>query len=248
MNSVMQGFNFEKLSGKREKERERERGERKRERESHRRPPDFATVPAELLYTHRTESLPTSFPAKPPNFTANGRRTRPDRTSEVWRRFFPSTAGHRESALFRPFSGHTRLTALILSSSPAYPPKITAIGPPTRRDRSVFRRGVENLQTVISPPSDLRFAHRRSRWIALLTIYKSAKFHSKRPPSEITVPATVAGDVAARRKLLFRRVPRKFRPAPVRSVRPPEPKSDFRFHQFATVWENCGAETRKASR
>ena len=35
MNSVMQGFNFEKLSGKREKEREereRERGERKRER------------------------------------------------------------------------------------------------------------------------------------------------------------------------------------------------------------------------
>ena len=36
MNSVTQGFNFEKLSGKREKEREereRERGERKRERE-----------------------------------------------------------------------------------------------------------------------------------------------------------------------------------------------------------------------
>ena len=123
MNSVKQGFNFEKLSGKREKEREereRERGERKRERER-------ATAGHRILPLFRPSYCTRAGQkACPPHFRQNlqiSRRTAAGRARigrpKFGGDFSPSTAGHRESALFRPINS-TR--AIHPASSPQVRP------------------------------------------------------------------------------------------------------------------------------
>ena len=159
---------------------ERERGKkRERERESGKREkigePPLTHLRPSNRHTRQPPITATSFPSSHPNFTAGRSPTRPDR--EFFRRGAksPPTTGHRRFTPFRPLLLCTRHITTLPTKIPAYPPNSTANRPPTRRDRSFFRPPSENLPASISPHSGLRFGHRRSRWIAGCSIYKTPK-------------------------------------------------------------------------